>query len=75
MNEMKLIFKENSIQFIEIGHYLSARNGKAKMVLAQGLKGDLFDDILINWGWHFDFMHLGFHGMHNRGLKMTILQH
>ena len=43
------------------------------MVLAQGLQRDLFDDVLINWGWHFDFMDLGFHGMNNRGLKITSL--
>ena len=43
------------------------------MVLAQRLQWDLLDDVLINWGWHFDFMDLGFHGMNNRGLKMTRL--
>ena len=43
------------------------------MVLAQGLQWDLLDDVLINWGWHFDFMDLGFHGVNNRGLKMTRL--
>ena len=53
---------------------LSARNSKAKMVLAQRLQWNLLDDVLINWGWHFDFMDLGFHSVDNWGLKLVINQ-
>ena len=59
--------KVSKIYCMRLYLLLMAGHSKSKMVLAQGLKGNLLNHILVHGGRHLDFLNLGLSIGHNRG--------